>query len=148
MKREDMEQVISLASEIKAIEASMRSPKSRYVPVCYKDYRTGKGINKVSFENDGGEEEWKELKKKLIAKRNRLKRKLRDAEDFIGGIRNSQMRTILRMYYINGNTQQEIADELHYSQSVISSKIRMFWAEQEEIERRKKARRKSNKTNK
>ena len=148
MKREEMEQVISLASEIKAIEASMKSPKSRYVPVCYKDYRTGKGINKVSFEDDGGEEEWKELKKKLTVKRNRLKRRLREAEDFIGGVNNSQMRTILRMYYINGNTQQEIADELHYTQSVISAKIRIFWAEQEKLERLKKARKKTNKITK
>lgn len=148
MKREDMEQLISLESEIKAIEASMKSPKSRYVPVCYKDYRTGKGINKVSFEDDGGAEELRELKRKLSARKSKLRRKLREAEDFIGGIKSSQMRTILRMYYINGNTQQEIGEELHYAQSVISSKLKMFWAEQEEIERRKKAKHKSDKRDK
>ena len=132
MKREDMEQLISLESEI----------------MCYKDYRTGKGINKVSFEDDGGTEELRELKRKLNARKNKLRRRLKEAEEFIGGIKSSQMRTILRMYYINGNTQQEIGDELHYAQSVISSKLKMFWAEQEEIERKKKAKRKSDKSNK
>ena len=102
MTREDMEQLISLESEIKAIEASMKSPKSRYVPVCYKDYRTGKGINKVSFEDDGGKQEMEELRRKLTARKYRLRRKLIEAEAFIGGLKDSQMRTILRMYYING----------------------------------------------
>ena len=139
MTREDMEQLISLESEIKAIEASMKSPKSRYVPVCYKDYRTGKGINKVSFEEDGGRQEMKELRRKLTARKYRLRRKLIEAEDFIGGLKDSQMRTILRMYYINGCTQEEIGNELHYSAARISQKINEFWHGQKTTLRKKKS---------
>ena len=138
MTREDMEQLISLESEIKAIEASMKSPKSRYVPVCYKDYRTGKGINKVSFEDDGGKQEMEELRRKLTARKYRLRRKLIEAEAFIGGLKDSQMRTILRMYYINGCTQEEIGNELHYSAARISQKISGFWLGQKTTLSKKK----------
>ena len=127
MTRKDMEQCISLRAEIKAIEASMKNPKSSYVAVFYKDYRTGKGIPKVRQEVDNGDEERKRLAAKLTKHRARLLKKLQEAEDFIRSVDDSEMRTILRMYYINGDSQQDIGEELHYSQTAISTKLRMFW---------------------
>ena len=127
MTRKEMEQCRSLPIEIKAIEASMKSPKSNYVVVFYKDYRTGKGIPKAKQERDGGEEDLKIIKayhKRTVAK---LKRKLAAAEKFIASIEDSEIRTILRMYYINGNSQQEIGDAMRYSQAAISSKLNAFW---------------------
>lgn len=139
MTRKDMEQCISLRHEIKAIEASMRSPRSSYVVVFYKDYRTGKGIPKAKQEVDNGEEEIRLLKayhRKLVRK---LKRKLAAVEDFIASVDDSEMRTILRMYYINGNTQKEIGEELHYTAQRISQKINEFWFGQMTTLRKTKA---------
>ena len=130
MTRKEMEQCISLRYEIKAIEDSMKSPKSTYVVVFYKDYRTGRGIPKAKQEVDNGESEMKALRKRLLSRRRRLMKKLQAAESFIETIEDSEMRTILRMYYINGCSQQDIGDVLHYSQTAISAKIRMFWFEQ------------------
>ena len=127
MTKKEMEQCISLRAEIKAIEASMKNPKSSYVAVFYKDYRTGKGIPKVRQEVDNGEEERKRLSARLIKNKDRLYKRLMEAEDFIESIDDSEMRTILRMYYINGDSQQDIGEELHYSQTAISTKLRMFW---------------------
>ena len=127
MTRKEMEQCISLGHEIKAIEASMRSPKSREVIVFYKDYRTGTGIPKAKREIDNGEEELRILKAYHKRQINKLNKRLKAAEKFIESVEDSEMRTILRMYYINGNTQQEIADALHYDQSSISHKIKFFW---------------------
>ena len=127
MTRSEMEQCISLRAEIKAIEASLKSPKSTYVAVFYKDYRTGRGIPKSKQEIDHGEEEIKRLKTRLTARKSKLAKRLIDAEKFIEDIEDSQMRTILRMYYINGNTQKEIGEELHYSEARISQKITSFW---------------------
>ena len=127
MTRKEMEQCISLRQEIMAIERSMKSPKSTYVVVFYKDYRTGKGIPKARQEVDNGEEELKRLKDRLSSRRRRLTKKLQAAEKFIDNVEDSEMRTILRDYYINGMSQQEIGEELHYSQTAISTKIRMFW---------------------
>ena len=127
MTRKEMEQCISLRAEIKAIEASMRNPKSSYVAVFYKDYRTGKGIPKVRQEIDNGDEERKRLAGKLTKHKAKLIEKLQAAEEFIQSIDDSEMRTILRMYYINGDSQQDIGKELHYSQTAISTKLRIFW---------------------
>ena len=127
MTRKEMEQCISLRDEIMAIERSMKSPKSTYVVVFYKDYRTGKGIPKARQEVDNGEAELKRLRERLNSRRRRLTKKLQAAEEFINNVEDSEMRTILRDYYINGMSQQEIGEELHYSQTAISTKIRMFW---------------------
>lgn len=138
MTRKEMEQCISLRKEIKAIEASMESPRSTYVTVFYKDYRTGKGIPKSLTGLDDGESELRILRAYHKQQIRKLKKRLDQAEKFIDGLDSSEMRTILRMRYINGNSQQEIADELHYSQSIISRKLTVFWFEQADKERRKK----------
>lgn len=127
MTRKEMEQCISLRHEIKAIEESMKSPKSTYVSVFYKDYRSGKGVPKSRQEIDNGEEELRILKAYHIRYRRRLLMKLTEAEKFIASVEDSELRTILRMYYINGYSQQEIGNELHYTQAAISNKIRSFW---------------------
>ena len=145
MTRNEMEQCRSLPMEIKAIEASMKSPKSNYVIVFYKDYRTGKGIPKAKQEVDNGEEELKILRAYHRRMVNKLKRKLDAAEKFIASVDESEMRTILRMYYINGNSQQEIGDVLHYSQAAVSTKLSMFWAMEQTKAKRKVKSDKSNK---
>lgn len=130
MTRKEMEQIASLQAEIRSIEASMRSPKSTYVSVFYKDYRTGKGIPKSKQELDDGESELKILRAELNRQRRKLLGKIKKAEDFIKSVDSSEMRTILRSYYINGQNQKEIGEELHYSQTAISTKLRMFWLTQ------------------
>lgn len=138
MTRKEMEQCISLRHEIRAIEDSIRSPKSTYVVVFYKDYRTGKGIPKARQEVDNGEHELRLLKSKLTARKAALLKRVKKAEEFINEVEDSQMRTILRMYYINGNTQKEIGDELHYTAARVSQKLNEFWLGQMTTLRKKK----------
>ena len=138
MTRKEMEQCVSLRYEIEAIKKSMRSPKSTYVVVFYKDYRTGKGIPKAKQEVDNGEQDKKILEAYLKREKNKLKKRLAAAEKFIASVDDSEMRTILRMYYINGNTQKEIGDELHYTSARISQKLNEFWFGQMTTLRKKK----------
>lgn len=142
MTRKEMEQCISLRYEIKAIEDSMKSPKSTYVVVFYKDYRTGKGIPKAKQEVDNGESEMKALRKQLLSRRRRLMKTLQVAESFIETIDDSEMRTILRMYYINGDSQKDIGESMHYTQTAISAKIRTFWINQGDNDKGRSKRRK------
>lgn len=130
MTRKEMEQCVSLRYEIEAIKKSMRSPKSTYVVVFYKDYRTGKGIPKAKQEVDNGEEELKALKAQLDSRKRRLMRKLKKAEEFINEVDDSLMRTILTRKYLEGAKQKEIAEELNYSEARISQLINSFWLEQ------------------
>ena len=130
MTRAEMEQLKSIPDEIEAIEQSLKNPRMEYVNVYYKDYRTGKGIPKSRTEYDYDHLEWNKLKKKLRSKIKMLRRLVIQAENFFSGIEDSEMRTILRRYYINGDTQDEIGAALHYDRSTISKKIERFWDEQ------------------
>ena len=131
MTRTEMEQLKSIPVEIKAIEESLKNPRMEYVNVYYKDYRTGKGIPKSRSEYDYDHQEWYRLKKKLKRKIKKLGRLVIEAEEFIDGVEDSRMRTILRKYYINGNTQSEIGKELHYTEARISQLINEFWIQQD-----------------
>ena len=130
MTRKEMEQCRSLRYEIASIESAMHSPRSTVVAVFYKDYRTGKVIPKSRQEVDNGEEELRILKGNLRICKRKLAKRLLQAEKFIEEVEDVEMRTILRMYYLNNASQKEIGDLMHYSQTAISTKLRVFWFSQ------------------
>lgn len=138
MTRRELEQCRSLPDEIKSIEAAIRSPKSTTVAVFYKDYRTGKGIPKSRQETDNGEEYVKLLTRLLNNRKKKLRKRLLEAEEFIEGIEDSRMRTILTRHYLEGLKQKDIAKELHYTPTRISQLISAFWIEQSAKDKSKK----------
>lgn len=129
MTRAEMEQIKTIPREIDAIKDTLNNPRIEYVNVYYKDYRTGKGIPKSRSEYDYDHMEWNKLKRKLKRKIERLARLVVKAEKFIETIDDSEMRTILRQYYINGHTQEAIGSQLGYDDSTISKKLDAFWRE-------------------
>ena len=137
-----MEQCRSLRYEIASIESAMRSPRSTVVAVFYKDYRTGKGVPKSRQEVDHGEEELRILKGSLSICKRKLAKRLLQAEKFIEGVEDTEMRTILRMYYLNNASQKEIGDMMHYSQTAISTKLSVFWISQGDKDKTRSTRRK------
>jgi len=137
-----MEQCRSLRYEIASIESAMRSPRSTVVAVFYKDYRTGKGVPKSRQEVDHGEEELRILKGSLSICKRKLAKRLLQAEKFIEGVEDTEMRTILRMYYLNNASQKEIGDMMHYSQTAISTKLSVFWISQGDKDKTRSKRRK------
>lgn len=137
-----MEQCRSLRYEIASIESAMRSPRSTVVAVFYKDYRTGKGVPKSRQEVDNGEEELRILKGSLSICKRKLAKRLLQAEKFIEGVEDTEMRTILRMYYLNNASQKEIGDMMHYSQTAISTKLSVFWISQGDKDKTRSKRRK------
>ena len=142
MTRKEMEQCRSLRYEIASIESAMRSPRSTVVAVFYKDYRTGKGVPKSRQEVDHGEEELRILKGSLSICKRKLAKRLLQAEKFIEGVEDTEMRTILRMYYLNNASQKEIGDMMHYSQTAISTKLSVFWISQGDKDKTRSKRRK------
>ena len=129
MTRAEMEQIKTIPREIDAIKDTLNNPRMEYVNVYYKDYRTGKGIPKSRSEYDYDHLEWDRLKKKLKRKIERLAKLVVKAEKFIETIDDSELRTILRQYYINGRTQEAIGSQLGYDDSTISKKLDAFWKE-------------------
>lgn len=130
MTKKEMEELISIKQEINAIEMSLCAPKSTYTFAFYKDYRTGFPIPKIETGYDDGTIDKEQLIKKLITAKKKLRSKIIEAEEFIAEQNESELRTILRSYYINGLSQEEIGKLLGYNQSVISRKISIFWRKQ------------------
>lgn len=129
MTRKEMERLKRLPDEIRAIEQTLNNPQIEWVNIYYKDYRTGKGIPKSRTERDYDHQEWERLKEKLARKIATLSSLMIEAEQFIESIDDAEIRTILRCYYINGSTQEEIANDMHFERSTISKKIDRFWEE-------------------
>jgi hypothetical protein len=67
-----------------------------------------------------------ELIRHREVQKNLLIKKLLEIEQYIAGINNSEIRTIFRMYFIDGISQLQISRFMGYDQSVISRKIRGY----------------------
>ncbi len=71
------------------------------------------------------------LKRRLQRKLDELRDLLFGMEEKIDQIPDATIRTIVRLYYRNGLSQQEIGRELHYSQQRVSQILDEFWKEAE-----------------
>ena len=128
MTKKDMEQLRAVQAEIKAIEDSMMCPRSTLVTAFYKDYRYNpKGTPRNIHGYDTGEQDYDRLEHKLKRKQAKLRKLAKEADAFIEEQENAEIRTILRMYYVNGASQEEIGEALKYDQSSISLKLKNFW---------------------
>ena len=99
-----------------------------YLSDTAKDYRSG---YPVTITIDGyGSEEYIKAKDRLY---NRLARKLiaiqmerEGIEELLDSVDDPEMRVIIRLYYINGLTQEQVAKEVGYSRETIKRRLRKF----------------------
>lgn len=97
------------------------------VSIFYKDYRTGKGIPKTDVGLDDGREELQDLATKIADKITEREGLISSMEDWIERIDNPVDRAIIRYYYVEGLSQQEIGDRTGYAQSSISRILSALW---------------------
>lgn len=69
----------------------------------------------------------KALKKKIARRIEQLRRELMELEEWLESVGDPEMRIILRMYYGQGKSQGDIAEEMGYDRSVISRRLKRFW---------------------
>ena len=74
-----------------------------------------------------GQQDYPELKERYYQKLRQIQQEIAFLEGFLDQVEDSQTRDILRLYYVNGLTQEQIAEELGYARETISRKIRDFW---------------------
>lgn len=123
--RTDLEHLRGLKVEIRSLEAI--KPKPKVVPIFYKDYKTGKGVPKVDAGMDDGRNEAEDLATKILRKVTERERLILAMEDWIEAVPDPVERAILRLYYVEGLSQQEIGERVGYSQSGVSRILRNFW---------------------
>lgn len=130
MTEKDLEALRVLHMEIRSIDKAMRHPsKSQQITSDYH-YEYCNGKRKVKFDT-GYETEnsaYKRLAEKMAKKQERMVRLIEKIEDWIDTVDDAEMRTIIRLYYCCGLTQEEVAEETEIkNQETISRKLARFW---------------------
>lgn len=124
IKFENLAKIRKLKKEIMGLRYSIDNAKPELQADFYKDYRTGKGIPKsvVGFVFDEREIHAREQKIKLRLKQ--LESVIKNAEEEIDSVDDPELRSILRLYYIEGETQENIGKILHIERSSVSKKLK------------------------
>lgn len=124
IKFENVDKIRKLKKEIMGLRYSIDNAKPELQADFYKDYRTGKGIPKsvVGFVFDEREIHAREQKIKLRLKQ--LDSVIKNAEEEIDSVEDPELRSILRLYYIEGETQENIGKILHIERSSVSKKLK------------------------
>lgn len=124
IKFENVAKIRKLKKEIMGLRYSIDNAKPELQTDFYKDYRTGKGIPKsvVGFVFDERDIHAREQKIKLRLKQ--LESVIKNAEEEIDSVDDPELRSILRLYYIEGETQENIGKILHIERSSVSKKLK------------------------
>lgn len=130
MQRRELESLRDLKLELNTLMSRYLSiPLSEEVGDTVKDYRTGKGVpvllqGRSSYRHD-------RLEKKIDEKTEELRARIADLEVYLDSVEDSEMRDILRLYYAEGLSQDEIGRRRGYSRSAITRKIAKFFGEEQ-----------------
>lgn len=123
---EQIRQLKALRREAEGLKYSIDHAKPEIVTDYYKDYKTGRGVPKtlvgVDFDWKGISSREKRLKRKL----DEISKLIEAIEKEIEAICDPDMRTILRMYYVEERSQEETGGVLGYDKATISRKIKAF----------------------
>lgn len=131
MNKKRLTKLKSLISEAEHLSVEIEElqwfPKEQVVD-SVKDYRTGYP-HTIAIAGYGSDE-WVKLKQRLYEKLGRIQSERMILENWLDNISDPEIRDILRLQYINGLTQEEIACELGYSVITIKRRLRNFWESQ------------------
>jgi RNA polymerase sigma factor (sigma-70 family) len=131
MNKERLKKLKSLISEAEHLSVEIEElqwfPKEQVVD-SVKDYRTGYP-HTVAIAGYGSDE-WVKLRQRLYEKLGRIQSERMILENWLDDVADPEIRDILRLQYINGLTQEEIAQELGYSVITIKRRLRNFWESQ------------------
>lgn len=131
MNKSDLLNLKNLIAEIKTLQDELDNlkwkPKEPVIDYA-KDYRHGKP--KIITLTGYGDKDYAKLKQKLTGSLVKVQRERLRLEEWLDSVEDSEMRNILRLQYVNGLTQEEIADELGYTSRTIRYKLKEFWEKQ------------------
>ena len=68
-----------------------------------------------------------DVRQRLYEKQRQIQQEIAFLEDWLDSVEDPELRDILRLQYINGLTQEQIAVELGYSERTIRRRLREFW---------------------
>ena len=124
----NLKALIKEADELQDEYIDMICVPKKEVADTVNDYSTGHPHTIII--SGYGDDKFRDIRRKIIDKRIRINREIEYLENQIDSIDDSEMRNILRLYYVKGYKQKEIADKLGYSTETIKKKFQRFWKNQ------------------
>lgn len=126
MNKRGMEQMRMLKQELDTLRFRyMKVPREEFVGDTYGDYRTGhKHIKTVQGYSTVKSDR---LLEKINQKQMELEQKVAELEDYIEEVEEAEMRDIIRLYYVEGYSQEQIGELKGYDRSTIAKKLNRFW---------------------
>ena len=118
---------------LRALKQELETLQKRYLtmPSCEEvgdtagDYRTGK--KRIIQLQGVSDKRYEELGNTISKKTAKLVSEIAALEQFLDGVEDSNMRDILRLYYAEGNTLEEVGRIKGYTPSGISIKMKNFF---------------------
>lgn len=128
MTKKQLEKLKKLMKEAEHLKDKLEKPASlrEMVIDSVKDYRTGHPHN-ITIAGCG-QNNYPDLQQKYYDKLQKILQEIATMEDWLDAISDPELRDILRLQYVNGLTQEQIADELGYSPITIKRRLKNFWS--------------------
>lgn len=129
MKKSRLKKIRALIKEAEHLQSEYTDmicfPKEQVVDSA-KDYSTGHP-HTISI-SGYGDPSYMDVRQRLYEKQRQIQQEIAFLEDWLDSVEDPELRDILRLQYINGLTQEQIAAELGYSRSAIAMKLNRLWS--------------------
>lgn len=129
MKKSRLKKLRALIKEAEHLQSQYMDaicfPKE-FVQDSANDYRTGQP-HPISISGHG-DSSYVDIRQRLYEKQRQIQQEIAFLEDWLDSVEDPELRDILRLQYINGLTQEQIAAELGYSRSAIAMKLNRLWS--------------------
>lgn len=128
MTRKRLQAIRALRQELDTLEKKyIKTPKREEVADTVGDYSLG--VKRTLVIRGISDQRSRELEEKILIKQAKLENEALLLENFLEEVEDSEMRDILRLYFVLGLTQEEIGDRKGYSRQAITKKIDRFFEE-------------------
>lgn len=128
MDKERLKKLRSLIKEAEHLEIEIEDikfqPKEQLADTA-KDYKTGYPLTIVI--EGFGDSRYADLKHRLYEKLGKVQAERWELENWLDSVQDPELRTILRMQYVDGLTIEAVAEELEYSVATINRRLQKFW---------------------
>lgn len=128
MKKSRLKKLRALIKEAEHLQSQYMDaicfPKE-FVQDSVNDYRTGQP-HPISI-SGYGDSSYVDIRQRLYEKQRQIQQEIAFLEDWLDSAEDPELRDILRLQYINGLTQEQIAVELGYARETVSRKLKAFW---------------------
>lgn len=126
MKRKELEELKALHQEIETLEHRyLNTPRTEAVGDTYSDY--SHGFKQIRVLQGVSTKKSEAIKNRLEHKCEALLLRVEAMEAWLDSVEDSEMRDILRLYYANDLSQEEVARQKGYTRSGIATKLERFW---------------------